>query len=99
MTATIQQPLPITPGAMLDVYWDWSAWLGTDTIASFTVTATNGLSLSSVAQNAGKVVAWVSPAASVPDGTTYTAVCGIVTNSTPARVDSRVIKFVVQANR
>lgn len=35
------------PSAVVDWVFDWSAWLGTDTIASYAVTAESGLTIDS----------------------------------------------------
>lgn len=93
----MQQPLPINPsGVALDVTWDWTAWLGDDTIASFTVTPSSGLSVSNSARTGGKIVAFVSPTGSPVHGTQLSAVCSITTANSPPRTDSRTMTFFVQ---
>jgi hypothetical protein len=91
----MQQPLPINPGATLDVCWDWTKWLAGDSIVSASVTSSIGLALSSITTAAGKVTAWATPIGTPPDGTVFFATCRITTASTPPRVDSRDIEFIV----
>lgn len=91
----MQQPLQINQGASLDVTWDWSAWLGTDSIASFTVNAPVGFALSSITQAGGKVTAWVSPVGLPALGTVFIATCAITTANSPPRVDSRDMSFII----
>lgn len=80
-----------TVGA-LDYSFDWSLWLGAvdDEIASFEVTAQNGLTVTGATQEQGIVTAWVSGGA---HGQSYLVTCKITTASTPPRIDSRAIRI------
>lgn len=50
---------PKDPSDSLDYVWDWSTWLGVDTIASFVLTVPAGLTQPVVASNTTtKVTAW-----------------------------------------
>ena len=79
------------PNAVLDYEWDWSAWLGTDTIASHTVTAATGLTVDSSTATSTAVTAWLS-GGSV--GASYAVTCHVVTAA--GREDDRTVTITVQ---
>jgi hypothetical protein len=79
------------PDAVLDYEWDWSAWLGADTIASHTVTADSGLTVDSSAKTATAVTVWLSGGTV---GASYNVTCHIVTAA--GREDDRTIGITVQ---
>jgi len=78
------------PDAVLDYEWDWSAWLGTDTIASHTVTAATGLTVDSSTATSTAVTAWLS-GGSV--GMSYAVTCHVVTAA--GREDDRTVTVTV----
>ena len=78
------------PDAVLDYEWDWSAWLGTDTIASHTVTAATGLTVDSSTATSTAVTAWLS-GGSV--GASYAVTCHVVTAA--GREDDRTVTVTV----
>jgi hypothetical protein len=93
---TAAQPLPISPGATLDISWDWTAWLAAaETIASRTVTADVPLTKNSDAVNGAVVTAFVTvPGLSgIAYGATLVARCSITTSA--GRTDSRRFEVVV----
>ena len=79
------------PNAVLDYEWDWSAWLGTDTIASHTVTAATGLTVDTSEATTTAVTAWLS-GGSV--GASYAVTCHVVTAA--GREDDRTATITVQ---
>ena len=81
----------LDPNAVLDYEWDWSAWLGTDTIASHTVTAATGLTVDSSTATSTAVTAWLS-GGSV--GASYAVTCHVVTAA--GREDDRTATITVQ---
>jgi hypothetical protein len=78
------------PDAVLDYEFDWSAWLGADTITSHTVTAAAGLTVDSTTATATAVTAWLS-GGSV--GASYAVACHIVTAA--GREDDRTVTISV----
>ena len=73
--------------ATLDYTWDWSDWLGQDTISVASVTVDdNTLQINSVAQNATAVTVWVSGG---QPGKRYGLTCRVTT--TGGRADERTI--------
>ena len=79
------------PDAVLDYEWDWSAWLGVDTIASHTVTAATGLTVDTSEATTTAVTAWLS-GGSV--GASYAVTCHVVTAA--GREDDRTATITVQ---
>lgn len=91
------------PLAVLDYKFDWASltngnggsnWLATgETISSFTVTASAGLTIqsSSATDTNTSVTVWLTGGTA---GTIYTVVCKIVTSQ--ARTDERTMTIVVQ---
>ena len=78
------------PDAILDYEWDWSAWLGVDTIASHTVTAATGLVVDTSEATTTAVTAWLS-GGSV--GQSYPVTCHVVTAA--GREDDRTVTVTV----
>ena len=78
------------PDAVLDYEWDWAAWLGTDTIASHTVTAATGLTVDTSEATTTAVTAWLS-GGSV--GMSYAVTCHVVTAA--GREDDRTVTVTV----
>ena len=64
------------PQATLNYGWDWSAWLGTDTIASAVVTTPVGLTAAGQVNTATKVTVVLSGGTV---GQSYTVACRITT--------------------
>lgn len=79
------------PDAVLDYEFDWSAWLGTDTIATHTVTAAAGLTVDSTEATTTTVTARLSGGT---DGASYAVTCHIVTAA--GREDDRTATITVQ---
>ena len=79
------------PDAVLDYKWDWSSWMATgDTITSYTVTPSTGLTLDSDVNDTTSVTAWLSGGTA---DQTYTVLCQIVTAD--GRTDERTITIGV----
>lgn len=78
------------PDATLDYVWDWSAWLGDDTIVTHVVTAEDGITVETSTVADGRVTVWLS------GGTArqaYRVTCSIVTAA--GRADDRTSRFHV----
>lgn len=87
---SVAQPLPISPGATLDISWDWTAWLEPgETITSREVAAVLPLTAGADSESAGVVTVMVT----APDmgttalGWTMIARCTITTSE--GRTDTR----------
>ena len=78
------------PDAVLDYEWDWAAWLGTDTIASHTVTAATGLTVDTSEATDTAVTVWLSGGTV---GQTYSVTCHVVTAA--GREDDRTVTVTV----
>lgn len=78
------------PDAVLDYVWDWSSWLGDDTITSHTITPADGLTVATSAAAAGRVTVWLSGGTARQ---TYEVACRIVTAG--GRTDERTSRFYV----
>lgn len=78
------------PAEKLDYTFDWTAWLGTDTIQTYTVTVPTGITKISDSVNAGKVVVWLSGGTV---GTMYNIVCHVITAA--GREGERTIALVI----
>ncbi len=89
----MQIPLPFSLTAQLDIQWDWTAWLGSDSIASYIITPATGVTKVSDARNAGVVTAWVKLSGPAAYGATFDVVCSITTAG--GRTDTRTITLVV----
>lgn len=81
------------PDAVLDYAFDWSThWLQDgDTIESYEVTASSGLTKDSDSENDGIVTVWLSGG---DVGENYEVSCKIVTSL--GRTDARTIKIMVR---
>ena len=82
------------PASTLDFVFDWSSWLASgETISSFSVTVTTGITLGTSSkapsQAAGKVTYWLSGGTA---GSSYVVQCTITTSA--GRVDNR--KAIIQ---
>jgi hypothetical protein len=94
----MQQPLPLSPTADLDVAWDWTAWLGTDSIASYVITPSAGISAHSDSRAAGVVTTWLTLSAPIqPAGALLSVACKITTANVVPRVDTRTVMLQVTA--
>lgn len=81
--------------ATLDYTWDWTSWLGTDSIATATVTADADLSVQSTTISSGhSVTAIISGGLNTPIGTAKRAVCKIVTTNGRTEERSIYLKMV-----
>lgn len=80
------------PDATLDYVWDWTDWLGNDTISSFTVTPPTDITVEGTPTELdGVVTAFLS------GGTlnkSYNVVCQVVTNV--GRTDDRSIRLIIK---
>lgn len=92
----MRQPLPFTQTAELDLLWDWTPWLEGSGIATFDVTAPASVTVMSQTISGAEITAWVKLNRTVPTLTELNIVCAVVTNDTPARHDSRLIKLIVE---
>lgn len=81
------------PDATLPYAWDWSPWLGADTIATATVLPVDGLTVGPVSHTDGIVSVWLSGGVA---GQTYAVTCRVTTAA--GLVDDRTITVKV-ANR
>ena len=91
----MQQPLPFSHKANLDLQWDWSAWLGTANLVSAVLTPPAGVTLSNQVQSGAKVQVWVSLSKKMASGTLLPVECLATTDDTPPRIDTRIITLVV----
>jgi hypothetical protein len=82
--------IPKDPNAVLDYSWNWATWLGSDTIANYTVTV-DGVTKDSDTRATAVVTAWLSGGTA---GQTATATCRVVT--TAGRTDDRTIHLDVE---
>lgn len=78
------------PRAVLDYQFDWSAWLGADTITAHAVTVTAGLTVTSTTASATAVTVWLSGGTV---GAEYTVTCHIQTAG--GREDDRSIVLAI----
>lgn len=79
------------PDEVLDYDFDWSAWLGTDEIATSTWTVSSGLTKDSQSNSATATKVWVSGGT---DGQTYTLTNTITTDGD--RTAERTAKLKVK---
>ena len=79
------------PGATLDYTVDFTAWLGTDTIATASVTTPPGLTEASESNTTTKVTVWLSGGTV---GQSYTVTCRITTVA--GRIDERSLLIRVR---
>ena len=79
------------PNAVLDYMWDWSLWLGSDTITgSPVITTSTGITKDSQSNTTNTVTVWLS-GGSV--GNSYVVTCKIATAA--GRTDERSITIRV----
>jgi hypothetical protein len=79
------------PDAVLDYIWDWSEWLGSDTITGTpTITVPTGLTKTSQSNTTTTVTVWLSGGTA---DAVYSVACKIVTAG--ARTDERIIRIAV----
>jgi hypothetical protein len=79
------------PDAVLDYAVDWSGWVEVgETINSYTVTVTSGLTLVSDSEAGGVVTAWLSGGTV---GSAYTVTVHIITSA--GREDDRSFRVVI----
>lgn len=74
------------PSAVLDYQFDWSAWLGTDTIATSAWTAPTGITVNSESETTTTATVWLSGGT---DGANYAVVNEITTAG--GRTDQRTL--------
>jgi len=80
------------PDATLDYGFDWSQWLQIgESLYSFVVSATTGITVASSASTTGSVIVWLSGGTS---GSRYDIACKITT--TDNRIDERTIRIDVR---
>ena len=79
------------PDAVLDYVWDWTDWLGEDTIESFVVTVPEPLALDDKSEVNGIVTAWISGGVV---NKAYVGECRIVT--VDGRTEDRSAIFTMQ---
>lgn len=84
------------PDAVLDYVWDWTSWLGDDTIATHAVTVTAAVDdatpivKDSSSATGPLVTAWLSAGTA---GTTYAVTCRITTAG--GRTEDRTNRIIV----
>ena len=93
----MQQPLPFSHDANLDLHWDWTAWLDTASISSAVITPPPGVSISNQTTVGGVVTAWPSLSRKLQVGTLLPIECHVITSEIPPRADTRTITLVVAA--
>lgn len=79
------------PDALLDFPWDWSAWLGEDTIASHDVEADAGITVDSSTATDTAVTVWLGGGTV---GETYSVTVTIDTAA--GRTDQRTSRFLIR---
>lgn len=79
------------PTAVLDYCWDWTEWLGLDTISLADIETSERITVNSFTIDEGKVTAWLSGGTvGIPE----TVTCTITTAG--GRIDSRSVLFDMQ---
>lgn len=81
------------PEAVKDYQWDWSDWLGTDTISTIEFTTSDELVVDSFTEADGKITAWISGGIAKNPGMVS---CKIITASSPNRTDKRSAIFEIE---
>lgn len=79
------------PDAIKDYHFDWRDWLAGDSIDSYTLTASPGLTIDSHSEAGGVITLWVSGGT---DGTTATIQCRI--DTAEGRRDDDIMYFGVR---
>lgn len=94
---TEQNPLQMSPGATLDLAWDWSAWLpAADTIVSFDVAVSSQVTRVNQTRVGAVVTSFVTLSSAAPVSSPHRAQCTVTT--TGGRVDTRTI-YIAAATR
>lgn len=89
-----EQPLPISPGATLDLFWDWSGWLvAGETITGRDVTVVPPLTKANDSVASGVVTAWVTVPTAINLGVSLLARCKVTTSH--GRIDQRLYALQV----
>lgn len=81
------------PNAVLDYGWDWSAWLGEDTIADSMWTVPDGIVSEQEEFTNTTTTIWLSGGTIDTD---YTLINHITTSNTPPREDDRTMVIKVR---
>ena len=82
--------IPKDPNSTLDYAFDWSSWLGSDSLASHTIIADSRLTVNSSSQSATSVTVWLSGGTA---GYLHDVTCRVTT--TGGRIDDRTITLDV----
>lgn len=90
-------PIAFSPEAGLPVQFAWDDWCTTEgvSVASYTLTAEAGLTVSSDSRSGNDVTAWVEFAEPPAEGSRWELVCTITSTGSPARRDSRGALLVI----
>lgn len=92
MSTTYLQRFVKDPDATLDYTWNWSDWLGADTITGTpTITVPAGITKTTQSNTTTAVTAWLTGGTA---GTAYDVACKIVTAG--GRTDERTIRIEVR---
>ena len=78
----------IDPDAVKDYVFDWTAFLGADTIANYVLTPVGDVTILSDSKTDTAVTVWVG---GIDDGATGSVVCHVVTAA--GREDDRTMTF------
>jgi hypothetical protein len=79
------------PDAVLEYQFNWATWLGADTISSFSIISTSGITIDSSTNSNTVVTVWLSGGTASTD---YFITCRIVTVA--GRTDDRTVKISVK---
>jgi hypothetical protein len=79
------------PNSTKDYLWDWSQWLGDDTITTSTFLVPTGITLESDAHTAKTATVWLSGGT---EGATYEVTNRITTAG--GRIDDRTMRLTVR---
>jgi len=84
------------PNSQLDYQWDFTDWLGEDTIATavFTSTGTITINPDDVTIDGALVTAWLVGGG--PEGTHEIVTCRVTTASNPPRIDDKSALFIMK---
>lgn len=93
---SVTQPLPISPGATLDISWDWSDWLTEgETIASYDVVPVAPMTVGADSQAAGIVTAMVSAPAMGEVALEFALLVRCTVTTSAGRTDTRRFRLVL----